>query len=368
MELLVAPSKTEQVTAILRSQIKKGYYKPGSRLTGMRQLAKSFNVSTRIVGCALENLQREKLLRSEHGRGVFVEQWTEHNTINVYMLFWGLTEYKNNYFEEFAKIAYPSIMPAGFSFNLRAVMKNSDEFHYLDSELARIDNSPDINCAIFAAVSFNREHIEKFRELQCPFIMLGDFQFADLNDIECNHITGDNYRQGSHCLEFMDKHGYKEVTLLTLNYKWNFYKLFSDGVKGAGAAAGIKVNVLEMPEDIHFHLKSNSDIKAEYEQFFKEVPAGVLDAPIILNGLREEILFETLLESDKLSGRLPVILPKFDSEFLSVFYSAVFKIIRKVVECPQDYQKELIDIPFIMDDLTTGKKYLNDKGEISEIN
>jgi Bacterial regulatory proteins, gntR family len=367
MELLVAPSKTEQITAILRSQIKKGYYRPGSKLTGMRQLAKKFNVSTRIVGCALDNLQQERLLRSEHGRGVFIEQWTDNDITNVYMLFWGISERSNNYFEEFAKIAYPPIMPSDFSFNLRAVLKNSDEFHHLDAELARIDNSPDVNCAIFSAAMFNSEHIKKFKQLQCPFIMLGDFASASFNNFDCNQITGDIYKEGQYCLEFMNKHGYKEVSLLTLNTKLFFYEQFCNGVKDAAKAANIKINVLEMAEDVHHYLNTGADIKKKYEQHFSEVSSAFFDVPLIVTGLREKILIEILSEQNKLSGDLPVILPNFDSKYLSEFYKAVFKMIKKVVKQPQNHHKELIDVPFIMNDLVTGEKYLNNQGEISKI-
>jgi Bacterial regulatory proteins, gntR family len=367
MELLVAPTKTEQVADILRSQIKKGHYRPGSRLSGMRQLAKTFKVSTRVVGCALESLQQERLLRSEHGRGVFVEQWTESDIINVYMLFWGLHEYKNNYFEEFAKIAYPPVMPADFSFNLRAIMKKSDEFHHLDAEIARIDNSPDVNCAIFGAVPFGAEHIRKFKKLHCPFIMLGDFASGDIGDVDYNQITGDNYKQGQHCLEFMAQSGYREISLLTLNRKLFFYEQFCRGVEDAASEAGIKVTILEMPEDIHHYSKDKSDIRKEYDCYINEAPLAFFDVPVMVNALKENILIEALAAQGKLSDRLPIILPNFDSKYLSVFHKAIFEMIKNVVKQPQIYHRELIDVPFIINDLVNNKKYLNNQGEVSEM-
>ncbi len=365
MELLVAPTKTEQVAGILRSQIKKGHYRPGSRLSGMRQLAKTFNVSTRVVGCALESLQQERLLRSEHGRGIFVEQWTESDITNVYMLFWGLEEYKNNYFEEFAKIAYPPVMPSGFSFNLRTVMKKSDEYHHLDAELARIDNSLDVNCAIFGAVPFSAEHIRKFKNLHCPFIMLGDLVSGDIEGLDYNQITGDNYKQGQHCLEFMAQRGYREISLLTLNRKLFFYEQFCRGLEDAALAAGIKVTILEMPEAIHHYSKDKCDIRKEYDSHINEAPSAFFNVPVIVNALKEDILLEALAAQDKLSDKLPIILPVFDSKYLSVFYKAIFKMIKNVVKQPQVYHRKLIDVPFIINDLVNNKKYLNNQGEIS---
>jgi DNA-binding transcriptional regulator YhcF (GntR family) len=368
MELLVAPTKTEQVADILRSQIKKGHYRAGSRLSGMRDLAKKFKVSTRVVGCALENLQQERLLRSEHGRGVFVEQWTESDIINVYMLFWGLEEHKNNYFEEFAKIAYPPVMPSGFSFNLRAVMKKSDEFHHLDAELARIDNSPDVNCAIFGAAAFSGEHIRKFKKLHSPFIMLGDFQSGDIGESNYNQIAGDNYKQGQHCLEFMKERGYKEVSLITRNRQCYFYEQFCCGVETVASEAGIKVNQLELPEDIHHDSKSESDICNDYQRYINDAPSGFFDVPVIIDGLKKYILTDALAAQQKFSFKLPIILPTFGSSFLSGFHKEIFKMIKKVVKQPQIYHRELIDVPFIINDLVNNKRYLNRQGEVTEIN
>ncbi|MCF6175581.1 MAG: GntR family transcriptional regulator [Victivallaceae bacterium] len=365
---MTAPSKTDQVSAILRSSIKLGKSLPGSRLAGMREMARKFNVSTLIISRALEMLERERLVRREHGRGVFVEQWTEDDIINVYMLFWGLVEeYKNNYFEEFAKIAYPPVMPADFSFNLRAVMKKSDEYHHLEAELARIDNSPDINCAIFGSVPFNAEHIRKFKNLHCPFIMLGDLASGNIEELEYNQITGDNYKHGQHCLEFMAQRDYREISLLTLNRKWFFYEQFCRGIEDAASETGIKVNMLEMPEDIHHHSKNRSDIRQEYDRYIKAAPSAFFKVPVIVNALKEDIMIEALAAQDKLSDQLPMILPDFDSKYLTVFYQEIFKMIKKVVEQPQHYYRELIDVPFIINDLVGNRRYLNNQGLVTEI-
>ena len=365
---MTAPSKTDQVSAILRSSIKQGKSLPGSRLAGVRDMAKKFNVSTLVISRAVEMLENERLVRREHGRGVFVEQWAEDDIINVYMLFWGLNEYKNNYFEEFAKIAYPPVMPADFSFNLRAVMKKSDEFHHLDAELARIDNLPDVNCAIFGAVPFKAEHIRKFKNLHCPFIMLGDLASDDIGDVDCKQITGDNYKQGQHCLEFMAQRGYREISLLTLNRECFFYDQFCRGVEDAAAVAGIKVSSVVMAKDVHQLSNSKADIRQEYDRYINEAPADFFDVPVIVNALKENILIEALVAQDKLSEPLPIILPNYDSKFLSVFHKEIFKMIKKVVKQPQVFHRELIDVSFIINDLVNNKKYLNRQGKVSEIN
>lgn len=81
MKLLVEPLKTEQIVSTLRSMIMDGGFAPNSRLTGVRDLAQQFKVSTRVISCALETLEKERLIRCEHGRGIFVADKSCKNKI-----------------------------------------------------------------------------------------------------------------------------------------------------------------------------------------------------------------------------------------------------------------------------------------------
>lgn len=63
-----------QVTDILRTWIQEGRLQPGDQLPSEFQLTREFAVSRITVRRAIGNLVREGLLRSEQGRGVFVQE------------------------------------------------------------------------------------------------------------------------------------------------------------------------------------------------------------------------------------------------------------------------------------------------------
>ncbi len=81
MELLATPLKTEQIISTLRNMIMDGGFAPNSRLAGVRELAQQFQVSTRVISCALDTLEKERLIRCEHGRGIFVADKSCKNKI-----------------------------------------------------------------------------------------------------------------------------------------------------------------------------------------------------------------------------------------------------------------------------------------------
>jgi GntR family transcriptional regulator len=56
----------------LRRRIHSGELPPGTRLSGQRELAESFNTTLMTVRQALEILEEEQLIRTEHGVGMFV--------------------------------------------------------------------------------------------------------------------------------------------------------------------------------------------------------------------------------------------------------------------------------------------------------
>jgi len=358
MELLTAPSKTDQVAAILRGMIKKGKYIPNSRLAGVRELAKQFQVSSCVVSCALETLQKEHLIRCEHGRGIFVEQWAEDGMIDVYLLLWGMKNESNNFFTEFMKMTYPPILQENFSFNIRTVMRESEEARHLDMELARIDSTPNIKCVLVNANPFNRIQMEKFQQLHSPVIFFGDSGQESLSDFACNNITGDNRKHGMHCAEFMINQGHREITLLTFNRKAYFYDLFCKGVEDAARQAGIKLNMYEFPFGVHDYGDINSDFNA-YEKVFAMAEAdGMLDKPLLLNALKPEFFPLSPSAKKRLTKTIPVMFPVIEGSLLTEFYSSIFKMIKTVVKNPLEFRHELIDIPFRIIDLTNNESFL----------
>jgi DNA-binding GntR family transcriptional regulator len=65
-------SRYERIAAALRDGILAGRYAPGERLPRQRDLARAWQTTLPTVRQALEQLQRDGLLRVEHGVGTFV--------------------------------------------------------------------------------------------------------------------------------------------------------------------------------------------------------------------------------------------------------------------------------------------------------
>jgi GntR family transcriptional regulator len=65
-----------QIADALREQLHTGDYPPGARLPSERQLMDLWNVSSRTIRVALDQLRAEGLVVSYQGRGVFVREQT----------------------------------------------------------------------------------------------------------------------------------------------------------------------------------------------------------------------------------------------------------------------------------------------------
>jgi GntR family transcriptional regulator len=70
--IVPAVSRYERIAAALRDGILAGQYAPGDRLPRQRDLARAWKTTLPTVRQALEQLQRDGLLRVEHGVGTFV--------------------------------------------------------------------------------------------------------------------------------------------------------------------------------------------------------------------------------------------------------------------------------------------------------
>lgn len=68
----VSPGKRQQIVDTLTRRIRDGHYRPGDKLDGELRLAEEFDVSRGTVRQALSELQHQRLIVTETGRGSFV--------------------------------------------------------------------------------------------------------------------------------------------------------------------------------------------------------------------------------------------------------------------------------------------------------
>lgn len=83
MKLITAPSKTQQVTDIIRRRINSGQLKPGDRLEPIRVLAEKFSISRQVILSAFDRLASEGLLIKTVGRGTFINPAINEDSNNL---------------------------------------------------------------------------------------------------------------------------------------------------------------------------------------------------------------------------------------------------------------------------------------------
>jgi hypothetical protein len=365
MELLTTASKTSQVASSLRRAIKKGNYTPGSRLAGTRQLAQQFKVSPKTVKCALDVLQGERLVRCEHGRGVFVEAQGAEDEIDVYLLLWGMRREPCNYFEEILKLAYPPILKPGFSFTLRTVFKDSDDFAHFDQELARIENTPQIKCVLTSAAQFNLTHFEKLNKLSCPVVFFGESKYEEAADVPCNRIV-DMAEWPAACVALLQRLQASEATLFIPDGSISFYREFTRLLVSHAGRAGIQLNLFEIPATV-FGEPNQAMVREVYERHVRKAQvAGLLDCPVLVHGIIDPIFLELPEIKRRLQAGVPFLQPQLSSSYLDMFYDAVFDLIEAVVASPAEQQIRSICSPLLLRDLAEGEEYLFRDGLIGK--
>ncbi|MBN2643603.1 MAG: GntR family transcriptional regulator [Victivallales bacterium] len=357
MKLVTAPSKTSQIADYLRAGIRKGTIAPGSRMSSIRELSDRFGASKRIIGCALELLEKERLIRREHGRGVFVETPSAEDCIEVYMLLWNTREETNNYIDEVIKMTYPPILPVGFNFTVRTTVAKPGDFSGLDGELSRIKNTAGIQCVMAGTQLFGQEQIEKLKTLPCPVIFFGDSALGSLDNVHFNQITGDNKLVGRMCAEYLHRDGQREITLFTLSRNCYFYKLFCEGVEEVCHEHNIDLALYELPEGVH-NLEKSTCAEVYRDMVDAAVTAGHLSRPLISNAMKFDSFLPELNRFFRLESSIPLIRAQFSADRYGCFFDAAFDAIHTLVVDKQETGKRRINADFIIEDVARKQKIL----------
>jgi len=363
MELLTAPTKTDQVTSAMRGSIKKGVYPSGSRLRSVRDLAGEFGVSPRIVSSALETLEFERLVRREQGRGVFVEALAAAGGIEVYMLLWGLKGRSNNYIDEVGKLASPKLLPEDFGFLTRTVF--ADEATSLDMELAKIDQMANVKCVLANLEHFAASDVAKFQRLHCPAIFIGDSEHGPLDSLEFNRIIL-SPQGGAEAVELLARQGHRKISLLVGDRRAYYYHgKFARTVEAACAQAGLGLETLELPKEIPDW--SFEKMRQYFRSLLENHPANFA-TPLVVYGVELEALDDLGALWREAAPDLPAIIPQVDSAYLDGFYRRVHQMIREVVAAPGKVQNVDFVAPVVLNDLRLGGKYRCEAGETTAIN
>lgn len=241
-------TKSEQVFAALRKTIKKNAANTELPLKGVRDLAREYNVSPRTVVIALNQLEEERLIRREHGRGTFICPAPISRGRDITML---LT-YKPGqplgaYSENFLRIAQTPYRRAGYNFTVRLVELARSRAFIL--ELKRLLRPLHTDALLICAPSLDLEEIEACLHLELPVIFLGDFACDVPESLSYNQITGSNYHIGAESVKRLyQERPVRELILVSGVPDHFYYRDFTRGAVEKAAGLGIALHRIELPD------------------------------------------------------------------------------------------------------------------------
>ena len=201
MSVFTLLSKKEQVAEIIKSHILEGKIPSGTRLGSVRELAAKFSVCSKSIIDAFDILEKERFIRREAGRGVFVRKNEESAVIETGILGTRVNTVKDEYFNFLAGIALPPYLREGFNFTVRTIPFSADmpERNFED-EFQRLAKQMNADCVLLNAPPISRKQIEFCLRQKTPVIFIGDFSEGLYDDLSFNQVTGDkqSVRKKSH--------------------------------------------------------------------------------------------------------------------------------------------------------------------------
>lgn len=368
MKFVESLSKTSLIVQDLTRRILAGHYPVGSKLPNMRALAKFYNVSIRIMHIAMKQLEEKRLLVLEHGKGAFVVNYKENEIIECYYLIWGVDITKDKYHVELTKLIYPPYRENGFYFTVRAVFDKRLGMDGLKKELSFIDMLTDVRCLLVNAVAVSPESLKLLEKQRCPVIFIGDSRTREMNASFSRQITGDNEMLGYNTVRFLRSQNPPDtVDEIDIIYPLNHYYhgLYLDGARRAGAEFGVRINHY----DISRQFQQNSERKVHEFLESHLTPDGKLRHHTVIAPFSEDS--ENWMRG-KLQGTPQdrmFITNSYYQEGMGNFYHLIFERIRHTVRDPQTKFKEIVPIPFMINNLVTGVSYgCQPDGRVKSIN
>lgn len=357
MQIITSPSKIEQVTTILRQEIKQGVYAVGSRLPGIRELAQRFDVSSRIISLAVERLNAENLVVRKHSKGIYVNDWRRSDVFEVYFLHWAKYDIKAGYCRTLMEMIYPPHLRRGFHFTIRSIFDDRLNQEHLIQEIRNISSICGIDCLLMNATGVAPETIRFLRKLTLPVIFLGDFHLEEMTRMNLNQITGDVFRDGYRGVELIGSLGYREMLLLQPlgNY---YYRRFHAGAMQAATDFGIKVDPVEIPYAGDYN---RADFELAVQTKLQGLdPNKISRLPALCFGLGQDEL-NAAAGPCRNADSPPWVMPKPESRYLQDYYDAIFDNMEKVIRNHENPGLVMLELPLLLVDVQSGKQWLKVK-------
>jgi Bacterial regulatory proteins, gntR family len=338
MEAIALLSKKEQIAALLEVQILKGKISPGEKLNSVRLLASKFSVSTKIIIDAFNILEHKRLIRREHGNGVFVRAKTADDTIDVCLMGYQIFKSQNSYFTNLARIALPPFLHEKFGFVIRIVPGRADltdkQFEY---EMKKVEQHLHVDCLLINAPTLNKKQIAICMKLKTPIIFIGDFSAGLYPELPYNQISGNNSWLGTETVrQATELENCRELTLYSGSMDHYFYRKFYDGALNEARRLGVELHLIEMPKGITSSIPVGKRAKIYRDKIAEAKANGWCNCPAISAGIKEKMLLDTFASHDI---NVPFYQGKECEKSFEELFETIYARIETVVKNPQDYKK-----------------------------
>lgn len=124
MKLAAEQSKSAQIAAIIRQEIQGGRLRPGEKLEPARTLAGHLDVGRQVIRSAIRILERESLVRTAPGSGVFVRDYLP-TSAGQRRIRIGFVNWHDSLAENFPLRAYLELLRQGETKNCEIFLNNS---------------------------------------------------------------------------------------------------------------------------------------------------------------------------------------------------------------------------------------------------
>jgi DNA-binding LacI/PurR family transcriptional regulator len=258
MELLTAPSKTNQVAEYLKVEIRSQKLKPGDKLLSTRKLANHFSTSKEVIESAYTILEKEGLVFKRARKGVFVNKESKLSHLTkVYILGYGIQQ-GSQYFEQVLKLISPPYLREDYSFIIKNVPFAQISPECFNAEINNIKNTHGIDAVLINAATLSKQQIKISETIPSPVIFLGGFQKGKFTDLKITQVSVKT-TFAEKCFEYFISRGHKKIALLisSMKYAYNI-EVVADLTKEA-EALGLEIFIQELPSGIHSMKQESRD-------------------------------------------------------------------------------------------------------------
>lgn len=187
---------TVQVVKHLEHRIETGELPPLTKLTSIRNMAREFGVSMKVILFALEELEKKRLIHRVERKGIYVSEMASNpDRLEVLILVFGDDPERNHFIHRMMSLTSSRAAMGKLNFYTRIVtftrkqMKDGPYLRrQLEAEVAKLSQTFHSDCALILGPELDRQGVEICLTLPFPVLFLGNFKDGDFTGLHYNRL------------------------------------------------------------------------------------------------------------------------------------------------------------------------------------